>query len=87
MQKELSENRRTFISVAAWLFLGLQAFTLASVWLGAETSPYDLIGVNILPVVVLLSGLTLWRHKKDTNGKILIAAGVFAILVSSMFVL
>jgi hypothetical protein len=43
-----------------------------------------LIGTNMLPLVALIAGLTLWRHGKTTENKTIIIASVAAIIVSSM---
>jgi len=45
-----------------------------------------LIGINALPLVALLAGLTLWRHDKNKESKALIIAGVVVIIASSILV-
>jgi len=44
-----------------------------------------LIGINVLPIVALLAGLTLWRHRKSDQSKRIIVAACIALVVSSFF--
>lgn len=45
-----------------------------------------LIGINILPIVTLIAGLTLRRHGKSTESKTIIGAAAIAIIVGSILV-
>jgi len=45
-----------------------------------------LIGCNMLAIVAMIAGLTLWRHGNDEKSKIIIIASIIAIFVGSMLV-
>jgi hypothetical protein len=45
-----------------------------------------LIGINILPIVTLIAGLTLWRHGKSTESKTIISAATIAIIIGSILI-
>ena len=42
-----------------------------------------LIGCNMLAIVAMIAGLTLWRHGNDEKSRIIIKASIIAIFVGS----
>jgi len=45
-----------------------------------------LIGMNIIPLVALIGGITLWRHDKSKESKTIIAVATIAIIASSVLI-